>query len=134
METEKKCSKKILLSKSESVKIYWLSVKFDWFKWLKRGYCKSVECYWLLQWKSTDLTVEDIFSLIQSVKINWFDSEKLFCTDESVKMQITGSIGENLTNSDLESREISKYSTENNKDFFPYKFFCIFRISRDDKS
>ena len=43
----------------------------------------------------------NIFTLIQSVKINWFQSEKYFCIDESVLRQITGSIIENLT--DLES-------------------------------
>ena len=43
--------------------------------------------------------------MFQSVKFNWFASEKYFCTDESVKMEITDSIGENLTDSDLESRE-----------------------------
>ena len=31
------------------------------------------------------------------------------------------------------SREISEYSTKNNKAFFPYKFFCIFRIFKDDR-
>ena len=35
--------------------------------------------------------------------MNSFDSEKYFCTDESLKMQITDSICENLTDSDLES-------------------------------
>ena len=44
-----------------------------------------------------------LFSLIQSVKINWFVSEKYFCTDKSVKRQITDSISEDLTDSDLES-------------------------------
>ena len=39
----------------------------------------------------------------ESVKINWFNSGKYFVTDESVKKQITGSISENLTDSDLES-------------------------------
>ena len=76
-----------MLPKSESVKIYWLSVKFDW----------------LLQWRSTDLTVKNIFSLFQSMKINWFDSENYVCTDESVKRQISDSISENLTDSDSES-------------------------------
>ena len=37
------------------------------------------------------------------MKIDWFDSEKYFLTDESVKRQITDSISENLTDSDLES-------------------------------
>ena len=54
----------ILLFKFKSVKIYWLSVKFDWFKYLKRGYCKSVKFHWLFQWKLTDLTVKNIFSLV----------------------------------------------------------------------
>ena len=47
--------------------------------------------------------MKNICWLIQSVKINWFDSVKNFCTDESVKSQITDSISENLTDSDLES-------------------------------
>ena len=91
-------------SKFESVKIYWLSVKFDWFKLLKRGYCKSVKFHWLFQWKLTDLTVKNIFFTGESVKINWFNSEKYFFTDESVKRKITDSISENLTDSDLESK------------------------------
>ena len=41
-------------------------------------------------------------SLITSVKINWFVSEKYFWTDESVKRRITDSISENSTDSDLE--------------------------------
>ena len=94
---------KMLLSEYESVKIYWLSVKFDWFKYLKSCYCKSVKFYWLLQWKLTDLTVKIFFPLIQSVIINWLKSEIYFFTGESVKRQITYSIGENLTDSDLES-------------------------------
>ena len=65
-----------VLSKFESVKIYWLLVKFDWFKYLKKGYCISVKFHWLFQWKLTDLTV---------------------------KSQITDSISENLTDSVLES-------------------------------
>ena len=47
----------------------------------------------LNQSKSTD----------SSVKINCFNSERYFFTDESVKRQITDSISENLTDSDLES-------------------------------
>ena len=39
----------------------------------------------------------------ESMKINWFKSEKYFFTDESVKRQITDSTSENLTDSDLES-------------------------------
>ena len=42
-------------------------------------------------------------SKFESVKINWFNSEKYFFTDESVKRQITDSISENLTDSYLES-------------------------------
>ena len=38
------------------------------------------------------------------MEIDWFDSEKYFFTDESVKRQITVLISENLTDSDLESR------------------------------
>ena len=38
--------------------------------------------------------------MIISVKIDWFDSEKYFFTDESVKRQNTDSISENLTDSD----------------------------------
>ena len=62
-------------------------------------------------------------SLITSVKTNWFNSEKYFSahesvkitaltvenilfTFESVKMQITVSISENLTDSDLESSNL----------------------------
>ena len=52
---------------------------------------------WLIwQWKIFFFTDE-------SVKINWFNSEKYFFTNESVKRQITDSISENLTDSDLES-------------------------------
>ena len=43
-------------------------------------------------------------SLIISVKIDWFNNEKYLFTDESVKRQITDSISENLTDSDLESK------------------------------
>ena len=100
-----------MLSKFESVKIYWLSVKVDWFKYLKRGYCKSVKFHWLFQWKLTDLTVKNIFFTDQSVKMNWFNGEKYFFTDESVKMQITDSISENLTDSYLESGYNSQLST-----------------------
>ena len=62
------------------------------------------------QWNLTDLTVKSIFSTDESVKINWFNSEKYFFTDESVKRQITDSISENLTNSDLESRKLNIFS------------------------
>ena len=78
-------------------------MKFDWFKYLKKGYCKSVKFYWLLQWKLTDLTVKISFPLVQLVIINWFNSEIYFLTGESVKSQITDSISKNFTDSDLES-------------------------------
>ena len=57
------------------------------------------------QWKLTDLTVKNIFFTDESVKINWFNSEKYVFTDESVKRKITDSISENLTDSDLESSQ-----------------------------
>ena len=56
----------------------------------------------------TDLTVKNIFFTDESVKINWFKSEKYLFTDESVKRQITDSISENLTDSDLESTDEKK--------------------------
>ena len=62
---------------------------------------KSTDC----QWNLTDLTVRNIFFTDESVKINWFNSEKYFFTGESVKRQFTDSISKNLTDSDLESRE-----------------------------
>ena len=55
--------------------------------------------------KLTDLTVGNIFFTDESVKINWFKSEKYFFTDELVKRQITDSMSENSTDSDLESRQ-----------------------------
>ena len=47
--------------------------------------------------------MKNIFFTDESVKINWFNSEKYFFTDESVKSQTTDSISENLTDSDSES-------------------------------
>ena len=47
---------------------------------------------------------EKYFFTDESVEINWFNSEKYFFTDESVKRQITDSISQNSTDSDLESR------------------------------
>ena len=47
--------------------------------------------------------MKNIFFTDESVEINWFNSEKYFFTDESVERQITDSISENLTDSDLES-------------------------------
>ena len=38
------------------------------------------------------------------MKINWFNSEKYFFIDKSVKRQITDSISKNLSDSDLESK------------------------------
>ena len=83
---KKVTSKYCTLSKFESVKIYWLSVKFD-----------------------------------------WFDCEKYFFTDESVKRQITDSISENLTDSDLESiwvisNDIKTYSESQFDNFDTVKF------------
>ena len=60
--------------------------------------------HWLFQWKLTDLEEENIFFTDESVEINLFNSEKYFFTAESVKRQITDSISQNLTDSDLESR------------------------------
>ena len=79
-------------------------MKFDWFKYLKKSYCKSVKLHWLLQWKLIDSTVKIFFPLIQLVIINWFNSEIYFLTGESVKRQITDSISKNLTDSDLENK------------------------------
>ena len=42
------------------------------------------------------------------MKINWIVSEKYFGTDESVKRQITDSVSENSTDSDLESTSITE--------------------------
>ena len=47
--------------------------------------------------------MKNIFFTDDSVKINWFNSEKYFFTVDSVKRLITDSISENLTDSDLES-------------------------------
>ena len=59
----------------------------------------------------TDLTVKNIVFTVESVEINWFNSEKYFFTDESVKSQITDSISQNLTDSDLESRNTNRVLT-----------------------
>ena len=82
-----------LLSKFKSVKIYWLSVKFD--------------C---------------------------FESEKYFFTYSSVKSQVTDSISENLTDSDLESISssfgvFSAMSARGNSSI-PYLLLCalLFQI------
>ena len=53
--------------------------------------------------------MKNIFFTDESVKFKLFISEKYFFTDESVKRQITDSISENLTDSDLESTENSFY-------------------------
>ena len=44
------------------------------------------------------------------MKIDWFDSEKYFFTDLTVKRQITDSISENLTDSDLESKFVGNFT------------------------
>ena len=51
------------------------------------------------QWNFTDFHKKRLLwisqiALIASVKVNWFNSEKYFFTDESVNRQITGSISE----------------------------------------
>ena len=46
---------------------------------------------------------EKYFSTDEPLKINRFNREKYFFTAESVKRQITDSMSENLTDSDLES-------------------------------
>ena len=43
------------------------------------------------------------------MKINWLNSEKYLFTDESAKRQTTDSISENLTDSDLESRDLTSH-------------------------
>ena len=53
--------------------------------------------------------MRNTFFTDESVKINWFNSEKYFFTDESVKRRITDLISENLTDSDLESNQIIFY-------------------------
>ena len=58
--------------------------------------------------------MKNIFFTGESVKINWFNSEKYFYTDESVKSQITDSSSENLTDLDLESRaELWRFHASN---------------------
>ena len=47
--------------------------------------------------------MKNIFFTDESVEINWFNSGKYFFTVESVEKQITDSISQNLTDSDLES-------------------------------
>ena len=61
------------------------------------------------------------------MKIDWFDSEiYIFFTDESVKRQITDSISENLTDSDLES---SKYETSPKSFLIKWsQFMCLLRL------
>ena len=51
--------------------------------------------------------MKNIFSTDESVKINSFDSGKDHFHDELEKGQITDSISENLTDSDLESTLIA---------------------------
>ena len=93
----------IILSKPESVKIYSLSVKFDWFRYLKKrllwisqiSLITSVKYDWFNQWND--------FPQIHLEKINWLNSENyliyqwnVFSADETVKRHIT--------DSDLESK------------------------------
>ena len=67
--------------------------------------------------------MKNIFSTDESVKINRFNSEKYFFTDELVKRQITDSISENLTDSNLESMEglSSKIRPQAKIDNFSFK-------------
>ena len=51
--------------------------------------------------------MKNIFFTDESLKINWFNSERYCFTDESVKRQITDSISENSTDSDLESELVN---------------------------
>ena len=54
--------------------------------------------------------MKNIFFTDKSVKINWFNSEIYLFTVETVKKQITDSISENLTDSDLESKPSVTFS------------------------
>ena len=100
-----------MVSEYKSVKIYWLSVEFNWFKWLKRGYCESVKFPWLLQWKLTDSTVKNIFSVTNQWKLTYLTVKYVSFAGESMKKQTSDSISENLTDSDLESGSIRSYRT-----------------------
>ena len=52
------------------------------------------------------------------MKINWFNSEKYFFTDESVERQTTDSISENLTDSDLESETLNNHKELVSRDLY----------------
>ena len=56
------------------------------------------------QSKLNDLTVKNIFPLMNQSKLTDLTVKNIFFTGESVKMQITDSNSENLTNLDLERR------------------------------
>ena len=55
------------------------------------------------QWKLTDSTVKNIFSLTDQWKLTDLIVKYIFFAGESVNKQITNSIGENWTDSDLGS-------------------------------
>ena len=59
--------------------------------------------------------MKNIFSIDESVKINWFNGEKYCFTAKSVKRQITDLISENLTDSDLERNLQIKWSANDRK-------------------
>ena len=63
---------------------------------------------WLIQIAKKRLLWISRISMITSVKMNWFNSEKYCFTDKSVERQITDSISENLSDSDSESTGILK--------------------------
>ena len=62
--------------------------------------------------------MKNIFPLMNQSKLTDWTVKNIFFTGESVKMQITDSISENLTNSDLES------SWENYTEFLVQQNTC----------
>ena len=65
-----------------------------------------VNFHWLLQWKVTDLIVENIVSPINQWKLSDLTVKNIVSIDDSVKRQITDSISENLTDLDLERKTL----------------------------
>ena len=66
----------------------------------------------------------------KSLEVTWLKSEKQVFTDESVKRQITDSISENLTVSDLESIIFARYFTIYSIQYFKngtHYYVIIFR-------
>ena len=64
---------------------------------------ESIKFHWLPQWKLTDSTVSNIFSLANQRKWTGLIVKYIIFTGESAKKQVIDSISENLTNPDLES-------------------------------